>query len=127
LTHRLRIKDTETGPGVFETALAYTNVQRMADNATLFKFTAKSLGMKHGVLPSFMAKPWENVSVLSLYDNTSPNIFCSYQDAAGKQLLSAYTTLFTNPDKTRSRLVEKFRREEYIRNLAVRARERWPG
>jgi glutamine synthetase len=46
---------------VFETALAYRNAIRMADNAILFKFAAKSLGMKHGVMPSFMAKPWGNV------------------------------------------------------------------
>lgn len=54
--------DTETGPGVYETALAYTNALRMGDNAILFKYLAKSIGMKHGVLPSFMAKPWGNVS-----------------------------------------------------------------
>jgi len=52
---------TETGPGVFETALAYTSALRMADNAILFKFVAKSIGMKWGVLPSFMAKPWGNL------------------------------------------------------------------
>lgn len=34
----------------------------MADNAVLFKFLAKSVGMKHGITPSFMAKPWGNVS-----------------------------------------------------------------
>ena len=54
--------DTETGPGVYETALAYSPVLRMADNAILFKFLAKSVGMKHGITPSFMAKPWGNVS-----------------------------------------------------------------
>lgn len=53
--------DTETGPGVYETALAYTNAARMADNAILFKYLVKSVGMKHGILPSFMAKPWGNV------------------------------------------------------------------
>lgn len=52
---------TETGPGVFETALTYTSALRMADNAILFKYLAKSVGMKHGVIPSFMAKPWGNV------------------------------------------------------------------
>ncbi|KAH0830621.1 hypothetical protein J3R83DRAFT_2076 [Lanmaoa asiatica] len=52
---------TETGPGVLETALAYTSALRMADNAILFKFLAKSIGMKHGVMPSFMAKPWGNL------------------------------------------------------------------
>jgi glutamine synthetase len=54
-------QDTETGPGVLETALAYTSALRMADNAQLFKYLAKSIGMKHGVVPSFMAKPWGNV------------------------------------------------------------------
>lgn len=46
---------------MFETALAYRDAIRMADNAVLFKYTAKSLGIKHGVMPSFMAKPWGNV------------------------------------------------------------------
>jgi len=55
--------DTETGPGVLESALAYTNATRMADNAILFKYLAKSIGMTHGVVPSFMAKPWGNVSI----------------------------------------------------------------
>lgn len=46
---------------MYETALAYTTASRMADNAILFKYLAKSIGMKHGVVPSFMAKPWGNV------------------------------------------------------------------
>ena len=54
--------DTETGPGVYETALAYTHALRMADNAALFKYVAKSVGMRRGVVPSFMAKPWGGVS-----------------------------------------------------------------
>ena len=54
-------QDTETGPGVLETALAYTSALRMADNALLYKYLAKSIGMKHGIIPSFMAKPWGNV------------------------------------------------------------------
>jgi hypothetical protein len=33
----------------------------MADNAILYKYLAKSIGMRHGVMPSFMAKPWGNV------------------------------------------------------------------
>jgi glutamine synthetase len=55
------IADTETGPGVFETALAYTDSGRMADNAILFKFVAKSVGMKYGITPTFMAKPYSDV------------------------------------------------------------------
>ncbi|KAK7467335.1 hypothetical protein VKT23_004392 [Stygiomarasmius scandens] len=72
---------TETGPGVLETALAYTKALRVADNAILFKFLAKSLGMKHGVVPSFMAKPWGNLPGcsghihVSLRDKTGKNIF----------------------------------------------------
>lgn len=61
------VQDTETGPGVLETALAYTSALRMADNALLFKYLAKSVGMKHGVVPSFMAKPWGNVRVIYFY------------------------------------------------------------
>ncbi|KZT26380.1 glutamine synthetase/guanido kinase [Neolentinus lepideus HHB14362 ss-1] len=52
---------TETGPGVLETALAYSPALRIADNAILFKYLVKSIGMKRGVLPSFMAKPWGNL------------------------------------------------------------------
>ncbi|KIK06110.1 hypothetical protein K443DRAFT_120295 [Laccaria amethystina LaAM-08-1] len=33
--------DTETGPGVLETALAYSSALRIADNAILFNYTAK--------------------------------------------------------------------------------------
>jgi glutamine synthetase len=82
--------DTETGPGVFETALAYNNAVRMADNAILFKYLAKSIGMKHGVLPSFMAKPWNNVSGaqysfsgLHFSNIHCPYFGCSFPDAAG--------------------------------------------
>ncbi|KAG5634404.1 hypothetical protein H0H81_002100 [Sphagnurus paluster] len=72
---------TETGPGVFETALAYTSALQMADNAILFKYLAKSIGMKHGVLPSFMAKPWGNLPGcsghvhMSLRDDAGRNVF----------------------------------------------------
>ncbi|CAE6498765.1 unnamed protein product [Rhizoctonia solani] len=72
---------TETGPGVYETALAYTSALRMADNATLFKFVAKSVGMKRGVIPSFMAKPWANLPGcsghvhVSLRDKSGRNVF----------------------------------------------------
>ncbi|KAJ7063496.1 hypothetical protein C8F01DRAFT_1055846 [Mycena amicta] len=72
---------TETGPGVYETALAYTSALRMADNAVLFKYLAKSIGMKRGVIPSFMAKPWGNLPGcsghihVSLRDKSGRNVF----------------------------------------------------
>jgi len=54
---------------------------RMADNAILFKFLAKSVGMKHGITPSFMAKPWANLPGcsghihVSLRDSKGENVF----------------------------------------------------
>ncbi|KAJ3736086.1 hypothetical protein DFJ43DRAFT_1150381 [Lentinula guzmanii] len=72
---------TETGPGVLETALAYTNALRMADNAILFKYLTKSVGMQYGVVPTFMAKPWGNLpgcsghTHVSLRDKSGRNIF----------------------------------------------------
>ncbi|KAI0093976.1 hypothetical protein BDY19DRAFT_1013806 [Irpex rosettiformis] len=73
---------TETGPGVYETALAYTAALRMADNALLFKFAAKSIGMKYGVIPSFMAKPWGNLP------GCSGHIHVSLRDSNGKSLFA---------------------------------------
>jgi hypothetical protein len=57
----------------------------MADNAILFKYLAKSIGMKHGVMPSFMAKPWGNVSMdfIDLYEAYSWR-FGSFPDAVGE-------------------------------------------
>ncbi|KAG0361931.1 hypothetical protein BGZ54_008859 [Gamsiella multidivaricata] len=49
---------TETGPGVFEAALSYDNATNMADMANLFKLSVKQLGMKQGIMPTFMAKPY---------------------------------------------------------------------
>ncbi|KAG0199214.1 hypothetical protein BGX28_007463 [Mortierella sp. GBA30] len=49
---------TETGPGVFEAALAYDSATNMADMANLFKLSVKQLGLKQGIMPTFMAKPY---------------------------------------------------------------------
>ncbi|KAG0307517.1 hypothetical protein BGZ98_000106 [Dissophora globulifera] len=49
---------TETGPGVFEAALAYDNATNMADMANLFKLSVKQLGIQQGIMPTFMAKPY---------------------------------------------------------------------
>ncbi|KAK4705038.1 glutamine synthetase, partial [Phenoliferia sp. Uapishka_3] len=77
---------TETGPGVYESALAYQPVARMADNATLFKYIAKLTGMKYGVMPTFMAKPYSDQPGcsghvhISLRDKTGENIFAVKED-----------------------------------------------
>jgi len=48
---------TESGPGVFEAALAFGEIRQMADKAGLFKYTVKSVATNYGITPSFMAKP----------------------------------------------------------------------
>jgi glutamine synthetase len=47
---------------VYETALAYTEADRLADNTSLFKLLAKSVGYRYGIMPTFMAKPYTKVS-----------------------------------------------------------------
>jgi glutamine synthetase len=47
---------TETGPGVYEAAIAFSGALEQADRAILFKTGAKEIGKKFGVMPSFMAK-----------------------------------------------------------------------
>lgn len=52
---------TETGPGVYEAALKYCDALCAADNGQLFKTLVKQVGFKHGIMPSFMAKPFDNL------------------------------------------------------------------
>jgi len=47
---------TETGPGVYEAAIIYTEALEAADRAVLFKSSAKEIGSRFGIMPSFMAK-----------------------------------------------------------------------
>ena len=47
---------TETGPGVYEAAILYSDVLEAADRAVLFKSGVKEIAHRHGVLPTFMAK-----------------------------------------------------------------------
>ena len=47
---------TETGPGVFEAAILYSEALEAADRAILFKLGAKEIGARFGIMPSFMAK-----------------------------------------------------------------------
>jgi len=47
---------TETGPGVYEVALVFTDALEAADRAALFKTAAKEIGARFGIMPSFMAK-----------------------------------------------------------------------
>lgn len=47
---------TETGPGVYEAAIACTNALEAADRAVLFKTATKEIAAKHGVTATFMAR-----------------------------------------------------------------------
>ena len=47
---------TETGPGVFEAAILYSDPVEGADRATLFKTGTKEIAHRFGIVPSFMAK-----------------------------------------------------------------------
>ncbi len=47
---------TETGPGVFEAAILYSDALEAADRAVLFKTAVKEIGARFGIMPSFMAK-----------------------------------------------------------------------
>ncbi|HVF64864.1 MAG TPA: glutamine synthetase [Casimicrobiaceae bacterium] len=47
---------TETGPGVYEAAIVYSEALEAADRAVLFKTGAKEIGARFGIMPSFMAK-----------------------------------------------------------------------
>jgi glutamine synthetase len=48
---------TETGPGVYEAAIGFSEALEQADRAILFKTGAKEIGSRFGIMPSFMAKP----------------------------------------------------------------------
>ncbi len=47
---------TETGPGVYEAAILFSEALEAADRATLFKSSVKEIAHRFGILPSFMAK-----------------------------------------------------------------------
>ncbi len=60
LLHAFRIPveglHTETGDGVYEGAIEYSDVLQAADHAALFKTSVKEIAGKHNLLASFMAK-----------------------------------------------------------------------
>ena len=80
---------TETGPGVYEAAIAYSEILEAADRAILFKTSVKEIASKLGIMATFMAKINENLPGCSghvhqslwdsdekknlFYDEESPN------------------------------------------------------
>ncbi len=47
---------TETGPGVYEAAIALDQALEAADKAALFKTAVKEIAARHSLIPTFMAK-----------------------------------------------------------------------
>lgn len=70
---------TETGPGVYEAAIAYSDILGAADRAILFKTSVKEIASKLGIMATFMAKINENLPGCSghvhqsLWDNEVKN------------------------------------------------------
>ena len=52
---------TETGPGVYEAALGFSEALEQADRAILFKTGTKEIAAGFGIMPSFMAKPHQQL------------------------------------------------------------------
>jgi glutamine synthetase len=84
---------TETGPGVYETAIKYDHALRAADKAALFKTIVKVVAQRHGYLATFMAKWNESLPGCSGHVHQSlldrrgaRNLF---YDAADKNSMSA--------------------------------------
>lgn len=78
---------TETGPGVLEAAIEYTDALEAADRAILFKTSTKEIAYKHGIMATFMAKISESLPGCgghvhqSLWDKSkSKNLFYNEDD-----------------------------------------------
>lgn len=69
---------TETGPGVYETAIRVDDALRAADHAALFKIAIKVLAQKRGLMATFMAK-WN-----AKMPGSSGHIHQSLMDRGGK-------------------------------------------
>ncbi|HMO61820.1 MAG TPA: glutamine synthetase family protein [Ferruginibacter sp.] len=72
---------TETGPGVYEAAITYSDIIEAADRAVLFKSSVKQIAKQHGIIATFMAKFTESLP------GCSGHVHQSLWDAAGNQNL----------------------------------------
>ena len=74
---------TETGPGVYEAAIQFSEALEAADRALLFKTGAKEIGARFGIMPSFMAK-WS-----AQYPGCSGHVHQSLSDGSGNVFYDA--------------------------------------
>ncbi|KAF8975996.1 hypothetical protein BGZ46_008670 [Entomortierella lignicola] len=103
---------TESGPGVFEAALGYDNATNMADMANLFKLSVKQLGIKRGVMPTFMAKPYGDKP------GCSGHLHFSLRDIATKTNLFAASLNSNNNDVDNQNQPEWEKSVEGISNMS---------
>lgn len=87
---------TETGPGVYEAAVAVDAGLSAADKATLFKTAVKEIAARHGLIPTFMAK-WS-----SDLPGSSGHLHQSLWDKDGK------TNLFFGGEGKCSRMMQQY-------------------
>ena len=89
---------TETGPGVYEAAITYSEILEAADRAVLFKSGVKQIAQRHGVIATFMAKFNENLPGCSGHvhqslwaDSKKQNLFYDNKKASGiSALMESY-------------------------------------
>ena len=82
---------TETGPGVYEAAIAFSEALEAADRAILFKTGAKEIGQRFGIMPSFMAKWNQHLPGCSghIHQSLSDGSRNLFHDPAGRHGMSA--------------------------------------
>ena len=78
---------TETGPGVFEAAILYSDALECADRAVLFKSGVREIGARFGIMPSFMAK-W-NAQLPGCSGHTHLSLWKGEQNAVLRRQRSA--------------------------------------
>ncbi|MEO7769315.1 MAG: glutamine synthetase family protein, partial [Ferruginibacter sp.] len=90
---------TETGPGVYEAAITYSEILEAADRAVLFKSGVKQIACNHGVIATFMAKLNENFPGCSGHvhqslwskDKKNQNLFYDKKNTGGiSSLMESY-------------------------------------
>ena len=82
---------TETGPGVYEAAIMFSEALEAADRAILFKTGAKEIASRFGIMPSFMAKWNQHLPGCSghIHQSLSDGKKNLFFDAKGRNGMSA--------------------------------------
>jgi glutamine synthetase len=83
--------DHEDGPGQFETDFDFAEVLTMADRLTFFKLMAKEIAHRHGLIATFMPKPFGDRTGSGAHYNMSlaglesgENLFVTAEHAPGE-------------------------------------------